>query len=265
MVPLHHVNNRNRRCRSSSESLIMKNPWLRLPADTPRILHEDRSIIEAFNARYGGNPQFRIQPQLLPEPFIGDPEARVCLLALHPGYKPEQDDHWHSIPDYQGAIRGSLNHRPANPKFPFYFLDPDLKDAPGSHWWRQAFGPLRPPQPPRCLLNDVGVATLARNLFCIELFPYHLKSLPKSRALDGLPSSRYTVHLVQRAIRANRPIVLMYAFHRWCEVVPELQKYANLFRFKNPQCNRFSPGNLGRDRYDLLVRELRSAPRLWSR
>ena len=102
--------------------VTVENPWLQLPNDAPHVLPEDRSIIEAFNARHKDTP-YAIQAGLLPEPFIGDPKARVYLLNLNPGYEPEEDDRWHAQPDYQEAIRGSLSHRPANAKFPFYFLD----------------------------------------------------------------------------------------------------------------------------------------------
>ncbi len=30
----------------------MENPWPQLPIDAPRVLPSDRSIIDAFNARY---------------------------------------------------------------------------------------------------------------------------------------------------------------------------------------------------------------------
>ena len=113
----------------------MVNPWSQLPAhDASHVLPQDLPIVEAFNKRYAHDPDIKIQSHLLPEPFIGNPSARVYLLNLNPGYAPEDDD-WHRKPVYRNAIIENLGHKPA--EYPFYFLDPRLEDAPGSAWWRQ--------------------------------------------------------------------------------------------------------------------------------
>ena len=51
----------------------VKNPWSQLPANAPRVLPEDCSIIEAFNARYADDPDFAIQPRL--------PSSRMFSLS----------------------------------------------------------------------------------------------------------------------------------------------------------------------------------------
>lgn len=227
----------------------MENPWLQLPADAPFVLPRDLPIVKTFNARYGHNPDTRIQSQLLPEPFIGNPDARVYLLNLNPGYSPEDDD-WHGRSVYRDAIVANLRHESA--KFPFYFLDPALDDAPGSAWWRSRL---------RWWTAEFGSEMLARNLFCAELFPYHsraYKPVPRAVSSDGLvPSSGYTVHLVREAIRTNRPVVAMRAFRAWCGLIPELAGYGNLFRTNSPQNVSLSRRNL--DGYDRLVGELGAA------
>ena len=62
----------------------MENPWPQTSdPDAPHVLRQDLSIsVEAFNTRYAHDPDTTIQSQLLPEPFIGDPRARVYLLNL---------------------------------------------------------------------------------------------------------------------------------------------------------------------------------------
>ena len=240
----------------------MVNPWYPWsPTDAPHVLQQDLPIVEKFNARYADkhDPKcqiptcagcFTVQKQLLPEPFIGDPRARVYLLNLNPGYSPEDDD-WHRKPVYRNAIIENLGHKTA--EHPFYFLDPRLEDAPGSAWWRQRS---------RCWIRDVGTKTLARNLFCAELFPYHsrrYRQVPKRISPDRLvPSSGYVAHLVREAIRAHRPIVAMRALPRWCELIPELGDYSKLFCLSNRQNVSLSPNNL--EGYDQLVAELRAAP-----
>ena len=77
----------------------MENPWPQLPTDAPRVLSPDRWILEAFNARYADKRKLVIQTRLLPQPFIGNPEARVYLLILNRGYSPDEDDGWHAKSD----------------------------------------------------------------------------------------------------------------------------------------------------------------------
>ena len=180
----------------------------------------------------------------------------MYLLNLNPGYSPE-DDAWHCKPVYRNAIIENLGRKPA--AYPFYFLDPRLEGAPGSAWWRQRS---------RWWIRDVGTETLARNLFCAELFPYHssrYRPIPKriSRispdSPDGLvPSSGYVAHLVREAIRTHRPIVAMRAVPGWCELIPELGDYSKLFHLSSRQNVSLSPNNL--QGYDQLVAELRAAP-----
>ena len=230
----------------------MVNPWSELPThDAPHVLQQDLPIVDAFNKRFAHDLDIKIQSHLLPEPFIGDPNARVYLLNLNPGYSPEDDD-WHRKPVYRNAIIENLGHKTA--EYPFYFLDPRLDGAPGSAWWRQRS---------RWWIRDVGTETLSRNLFCAELFPYHsrrYRKVPKRISPpDGLvPSSGYVAHLVREAIRTHRPIVAMRRLPGWCELIPELGNYSKLFHLSSRQNVSLSPKNL--QGYDQLVAELRAAP-----
>ena len=227
---------------------MVENPWSRLPSDAPFVLPQDRSIVERFNERYGHDCAVAIQTQLLPEPFIGDPNASVYVLGLNPGYEPDHDDAWHGKPVYREAIIGGLSHR--NAEYPFYFLDPRIETAPGSGWWRRRL---------KWLIAEFGIKSLARKLFCVELFPYHSRSwktVPKTLSHNGLvPSAEYSAHLVRRAVATERPIVVMRGFPRWCRLIPELVACGKLFRLRSPQNVALSPGNV--ERYEQLVRDLR--------
>ena len=253
----------------------MGNPWPQLPTlttEAPYVLQRDLSIIEKFNARNADKHDrkcptpstcagcFIVQTRLLPEPFIGDPDGRVCLLNLNPGYRKE-DERWHTHADFRAAIIDNLSHRTA--EFPFYYFDPRLEKAPGSEWWRKCASRL---------INHIGLKKLAHNLFCVELFPYHSKkyrSVPKTVVKGCLkclelspdklvPSSAYGIHLVRRAIRTNRTIIVMRSCRTWCAHIPQLRGYRNLFHLRNTRRPWLSPGNI--EEYDRLVRELDAIP-----
>ena len=212
----------------------MDNPWKDLPATSPRILPTDLPAIQAFNERYDGD--FAIQTHLMPEPFIGSPDAAVYVLSLNPGYSPD-DDLWHENQEYSSAISSSICHE--SMVIPFYFFDPLFALSPGSRWW------LR-----RCrrLINDVGQENLSRQLFCVELFPYHsrkYRQIPRSILPSKfVPSSAYTAQLVRQAVKQNKQIVVMRAYRQWIKLVPELAEYEQIHTMKNPRNVSFSPGNL---------------------
>lgn len=61
----------------------MVNPWISLPASALFVLSRDAEAIEAFNA--GASESHAIHLEVIPEPFIGLPDAPVVLLNLNPG------------------------------------------------------------------------------------------------------------------------------------------------------------------------------------
>ena len=62
----------------------MQNPWLSLPENPPFVLECDHQIILAFNNRV--KPEHLIHWEFLPEPYTGNPEAKILLLNLNPGF-----------------------------------------------------------------------------------------------------------------------------------------------------------------------------------
>lgn len=224
----------------------MINPWVRLSTNAPHVLSDDYEIIAEFNRAQSGRHDYQIQTQVLPEPYIGNPNSPVYILGLNPGYS-KLDDYWHSKREFSEAIIRNLSHKPA--VYPFYFFDPIFKEAPGSDWWTKRS---------KWLLNDVGSEVLARSIFCVELFPYHsrkYKPIPKSISEDSLvPSSQYSAYLIHQAIRANKTIIAMRAVNQWLHLVPELEAYHRLYKLNSPQNVCLSPNNL--PSYKSIVAEL---------
>ncbi len=222
----------------------MKNPWRELPTKAPYVLERDRDIIDAFNEWYETKDDCRVQTHLYPEPFIGDRASPVYLLGLNPGYAPYEDDEWHKKDDFSSAILSNLAHEVLDT--PFYFLDSRFSDAPGAKWW---LGKCK------WLVESIGLEKLARRIFCVELFPYHstkYQAIPqKISSSQSIPSSDYSVYLVEQAIQEEKVIVAMRSFRQWCERVPELEGYGKLIRLNSPQNVALSPKNV--QDYDALL------------
>lgn len=62
----------------------MENPWKHLPGQPPYVLPADAPAISSFNQ--GVSDEHQIRLELLPEPYLGDPDAPIILLSLNPGF-----------------------------------------------------------------------------------------------------------------------------------------------------------------------------------
>jgi hypothetical protein len=146
---------------------------------------------------------------VLPEPFIGLPDASVVLLNLNPGFSEEEVAYHHLDEYFRSAALANLSHAPQ--PYPFYFLDPAVS-SPGHRWWQSRL---------RTLLERVPVGRLSQRLLCVEYFPYH--SARFSAAVPRVPSQEYSFQLVRDAVGRGAVIIAMRASRSWRQAVPELE------------------------------------------
>src|SRR6185369_2834427 len=130
----------------------LANPWLELPTSPPYVLPEDAAAIEAFNRT--AQTATRYDLTLLPEPFLGRPDAPVVVLCLNPGWSPDGPV-GHKEPIFIRRSRENLLH--AESAYPFHLLDPALH-PPGHRWWGNK---LRRP------IEAVGLETVANKVLCV--------------------------------------------------------------------------------------------------
>jgi len=218
----------------------LANPWLELSTSPPYVMPEDAAAIEAFNRV--ADVRHRVDLTLLPEPFLGRPDAPLVVLGLNPGWNPA-DAAVHADATFSRRSRQNLEQ--AESAFPFYLLDPSL-DAPGHRWWGNK---LRRP------IEEVGLETVANRVLCVEYFPYHSDQF--SGRTPVVPSQQYSFALVRDAIARNAVIVVMRAIARWLAAVPELASYSRRFGLRSVQNVTISPKNCP-DGYAVVIDALRS-------
>lgn len=214
------------------------NPWPDLPLEPPYALQSDRPILERFNQ--DARPEHVIHLDLLPEPFLGAPDAPVVLLGLNPGFAPE-DRVPHSDPTFQALSRAQLCHAPS--PYPFLLLNPTVQ-APGRRWWEAKLARL---------LEACGRERVTRGILCVEYFSYHSRRF--AHAKIRVPSQAYSFSLVRAALRREALIVLMRAERLWLETIPELAAYRRLFRLRSRQNVVLSAANCP-DGFDAVVAAL---------
>ena len=197
---------------------VILNPWRDLPIEPPYALEADRPVLARFNQ--DARPEHQIHLDLLPEPFLGAPDAPAVLLGLNPGFAPE-DRVPHSDPVFQALSRAQLSHAPS--AYPFLLLNPAV-EAPGRRWWEAKLARL---------LEIGGRERVARRVLCVEYFPYHSRRF--AHAKIRVPSQAYSFNLVRAAVQREAVMVLMRAERLWLEAVPELAAYPWLYRLRSRQ------------------------------
>jgi hypothetical protein len=206
----------------------VNNPWELLPQSPPYFLPTERKVIEHFNS--SAEDVHRIRHELMPEPYLGCPDAPIVLLNLNPGFD-EREIHFHNNDLYFMEIcRRNLLHNPI--EYPFYLLDPAISKSLGHQWWMKK---LKLP------IGTAGLDRVAQKIFCIEYFPYHSKRFkPLQRILD---SQRYSFSLVIKAIQRKALIIIMRSQRLWLEAISELASYPKLYELRSSQNVAISPNN----------------------
>lgn len=213
----------------------MRNPWLSLPYVPPYVLKNDAEAIKKHNLT--AKSEHVIELNMLPEPFLGRPDAPVILLNLNPGVG-QDDVQQHKELKFITLSRQNLIHL-ENVDFPFYLINPEIQDSPGYEWWFKRL---------RSLIEDCGHQRVANNVLCVELFPYH--SI-RYKALT-VESQDYSFYLVREAMKRNAVIIQMRSREKWFSHVPELQTYDNRYELSSVQAPYVTLKNCP-DGYDKAV------------
>jgi hypothetical protein len=166
----------------------------------------------------------------------------VLLLNTNPGFS--DDD----IADEQGMTfaqeaRASLVF---SSKLGFHLLDPAFSESSGAGWWRAKLA---------ALTAAVQLPNVLQHVACAEWFPYH--SAHFSYLGEVLPSQQFSFDLVREAVLRGATTVVMRAYKKWLDAVPELAA-SDPIRLRNPQNVSVSPGNMKASEWARLTQQLDS-------
>lgn len=229
----------------------MKNPWLDLPPGS--LIHAaDEAGLRALGDEAG------LTKELLPEPYVGRLDAPVVLLMNNPKAG-ENDQLIHTQQWFRAAHRDNLLQRRG--QFPFYYLDPNLKERADS----TVLGNTRDKDPHgwaywERLLADVlqvlPVGQVSANLLLVQAFAYHSR-----RRGNGdrwrLPTSEFGAHLVRRAVDEGRVVIVMRTWMR--DLFPDLRRDLATVGLwpRSHRAGTVSERNLGRDGFARVLETLR--------
>lgn len=244
----------------------MNNPWTVLAnqlrdgtiSTSCIALDVDKPAIEKFNKKIDSKENEDKEKQIvhleqLPEPFIGNPEAKVVVLNLNPRYdeeetknyqdtNEEQADNYKKIKLLRELTISNWEHGLNDADYPFYPLNPKFDASIGiAKYWSGAF---------KSLLQEVGKAgysaeearkKVAQNIFVVECFPYHSQN---GGGHPVVPSQKYSVQLVQEAIERGSMVVVIRHKHHWEHAIIDLVEHKNRYNYKNAQSASLSCKNI---------------------
>jgi hypothetical protein len=211
------------------------NPWLLLPNQPNYWLEIDYQSIVNFN-NINNKPPYDIIGHILPEPFVGSPDAEIILLNLNPGFAGNQA-HLETMGNSNFVNDSLLNlsHQINN----FFLLH---HQGPGQTWWKKKF---------KYLIENCGIDK-TNNLMCIEWFPYSSEKFHRNYwRRNLLPSQAYSFDLVRRFMKEGRIIIIMRSQDIWFETIPQLQNYPKLMILNNFQNPTITPNNLTINKWHL--------------
>jgi hypothetical protein len=195
------------------------NPWVDVPTEAPHVLASDWELIRKYNERHSDD-RYRLQLNVLPEPFIGRKTAPIVLLNLNPGFD-DRDPEDHQDKEFQVLLRSNYEH--GDSEYPFYSLDPRFENG-GRSWWEKKLKPV---------LSISGREQVARSVLCVEFFPYHSRRF--GNGSFRVPSQEYGFQLVRLAIQRGAAIIIMRGRRLWLKEIPELERHSPIFALNSPQ------------------------------
>ncbi len=207
-----------------------------MPNKAPFIAEIDKVYFEKYPKKIS-----HVESGVLPDAYLGNFEnAKVIFLALNPGFHKEDLQSYMNDSSYIEANRASLLQKADD----FYVLNKEFEKYEGYKWWKKKL---------KSLIDDgISIDTLRKKIMCIQYFPYH--SIKYRHTQQLLPSQEYSFHLVKKAIRLKKKIVLMRSEKIWLQDVPELKgEYMKLKNYRNPTVSR---GNMENGEYEKIFRLL---------
>ena len=225
----------------SNSNVGIESIWNEIPDSPPYVLTEDKEKVLMYNLTCK-NPEFQIKLDLLPEPFIGNIKSKIYLLSLNPGYSEENIEEHKSKP-FINTIK--CNYLQEIKDFPFYYLNPKLKEFSGSKWWLSKL---------KSLIKHSSIEQISKSICCLELFPYHSKRYNHNEL--NLKGSNSSIEIIKKGIEENKLIIIMRSRKLWEKIIPELRQYKRLIVLKNPQNVVISENNMRSEEFKLILKEI---------
>ena len=250
----------------------IKNPWPELIEAENYYLKDDFDIIKAFNEKEKIRKEkyvkdkkdpkkakdFEIRFDLIAEPFFGNPEANIIVLAANPGVSTgvRELDLYKKHPKFQNdIIKYHKDHKSIS--YPYYYFNPDFDENPGYDWAIARFNSLQKE-------SKLDWNLLSNKILCLQYFPYHSKNFKNIKKGEYLESQKYTFQLLANGIDRNALIICFRCLNLWDQALTDnispdfsLKNYENLIVLNSSQSVYVTRGNMKEGNYEKLLKALK--------
>ena len=249
----------------------IENPWEGMNGPN-YYTQEDESIINAFNDKTqlafekycdNGNPHF-IDKNLFPEPYMGNPKANIVLLYSNPGISSDKsEEQEHRNENFRNTLIKNLIHEEV--EFPYYYLNPHFEETAGAKWIIKRTDEIVKTLEVEMKDKKKVLKLLSNNLFTLQLHPFHSREFQFIQ--KPFSKEAYTMRLFMDAIyRVKNQGALMICTRSYTEWNNAYQKetgskenledITNFIRTKSARSAYLTKGNLGEDKFELLIEKL---------
>jgi len=235
----------------------VENPWEAFKKEENYFFEQDKKIVQEFNKNLGPHPKY-IDFDLMPEPYIGNPNANVVLLFTNPGLKGNEKQNYEDFPTMKKVLKRNLTHE--NIDYPYYYLNPAFKDTDGGKWIYKRMGRI---------IKKIGPKELSNKIFTIQLHPYHSNAFEELK--ETLQGHNYSMSLLSEAIKRNALIIFTRSHKEWNSAynkfdssvkdLKEIEKI-NFIELKTPMKNTtprspfFIESYMGKENFKKLLSKL---------
>ena len=207
----------------------------------------DLPVLQAFNNTPSTKQHLRLDLSLYPEPYAGNPKAKVYLLNGNPGWNSSDAKLMaDNQPVWDTMMQHSYNPIPGlgHPQT-LYWLDPYWKNQikpvnghdGGFTWWEKRTKQLS------------HIQNLEEKIFNIDFHPYHSQNLKINRFIHSLPSKAYVDGIIKDAFKCeDRLFVILRCRKPWEDRLMSILGVStlpsNVIYLNNPRNVYLTPGKM---------------------
>ena len=183
---------------------------------------------EKFILKYGDTKKdkdFKIRLDFIAEPYFGNLNANIVLLAGNPGISQDEQEKelYKKDPQFKKDIIKYHKEGCMSIDYPYYYFNDDYDKYPGNKWAKSRLLNLKEE-------SNLDWKELSKKFLYLQYFPYHSKNFKKTN--PTLEVQQTTFDILSNAIEEKKIIILLRSRQLWEKAVPKLIGYPNLILLK---------------------------------
>ena len=216
------------------------------PEDNPWAAIKDGYYVLENEKDAAKHEQYQFHTDLPPQPFQGNPDAPIWILALNPGYSEKTDkypvpdaEYYKNHDERRKAMLDQLKFQKSGDHW-HYVLDNEDGNY-SKEWFKEHF----------IKKKDMGLDenNVDENIFILQAFGYASEKFNGNlnKMVESFPHMNFAQELARWGLKNGKKIVIARCKDYWLNVL-ETEKHPenfnNIYFFSSPRNISFSAGNI---------------------